>query len=151
MSGAVDELFDGDGFDFFVCRVALQDFLNAVLDERRHPFCQGGFQHLFGACLLLDHSLHGVRTQEEFVQGDPAFETGSVARFASLSTRQPECIVLFDAELIPIFSPISRSEFFILLFASDVLFLAILAESLLLLISSSFALQVGRTGLSAQS
>ena len=55
--GKSKELFDGDGFNFFVCRMALQDFMNAVLYERRHPFLEGGFQHLFGACLLLDHSL----------------------------------------------------------------------------------------------
>lgn len=60
-------LLDGDGFHFLVCGVALQDFVDPILDERGHAILDRGLQHVFGARLLLHHTFHAVRTEEQFV------------------------------------------------------------------------------------
>lgn len=51
------ELLDCHRFHFFKSSKTLENFLDPVLHERRHPFCKGGIQHVFGARFLLNHAL----------------------------------------------------------------------------------------------
>lgn len=63
-SGDSSHLLDRHGFNFLVGGVALQDLLDAVLDECRHSFLERRFQHILGACFHLHHTLHLVRAKE---------------------------------------------------------------------------------------
>ena len=108
--------------------MALQDFLDPVLDERCHSIFDRGLQHVLGTRLLLDHAFHSVCTEKQFMESHPSFEAGSITRFAAFSSSQPKCIVLFDAELIPIVRPVPLAEFFVLFFRPDILFFAVLTD-----------------------
>ncbi len=119
---------DRDCLDFFEGGQPLQAFLDAVLHQCGHPVFNGGLDHLFRFRFGLNQPFQPVRSQQQFVQRDPALETRPVADFASFAAGQAERIVVRDAEFVPVFRAVALTNLFVFLFRSGVLFFAVFAD-----------------------
>ena len=63
------------------------------------------------------------------MDGYTSLKASAITGFTSFSADQAERIVLWDAELVPMFWPITLADFLVFYGCSDVLLLAVLANS----------------------
>ena len=93
------------------------------------PVFNGSLYHVFSSRLRLNHAFNSVRSQQQLVEGHASLKAGAIAGLTSFAAGQAEGIVLWDAELVPLFRSIALADFLVFFRFPDVLLLTIFANS----------------------
>src|SRR5262245_26590234 len=125
---AAPHSLDADGADLLEVRDALDDLLDPVLEERRHPVAHRLLAEVLDRLALLDLALHLVGRDQELVDAHPALVTAVPALAAALRTEELERRRVLDPEPLPGLEPVLLHELRELLLRRLVLVLAVLAE-----------------------
>jgi hypothetical protein len=64
-------LLDCDGLHFLVRGLALEHFVNAVLQQGCHSFRERHVKHLLGLGFALNKPFHLVGAEQQLMEGDP--------------------------------------------------------------------------------
>src|SRR5512144_295465 len=79
------------------------------------------------------------------MEGHASFKTSAIASLTSFATGKAEGIVLWDAELVPMFRPIALADFLVFNRCPDVLFFAVLANSASQALGEDSQHRIGKT------
>ena len=121
-------LFDADPPDLFEVRDALEDLLDPVLQQRRHPVVDGGVAQVLDGRLFRDEALDVIRGDEKLVDALAPPVARLIAVVAAPGLVELEVLRVGDVELGKLLLAVGEGQVVVFILVGRIGLLAVFAE-----------------------